>query len=111
MNVVSVAEMPQLQAAVKNVPSDGFVGLRPENLGGRPAGAGQGQGKVELVEALGAETLIYVSTGGSKTPLVARQSMRPSVKVGDAVGVEIDAATVHLFDAQGRLAQSSARPH
>jgi len=110
MNVVSVAEMPQLQAAVKNVPSDGFVGLRPENLAVRPAGAGQVQGKVELVEALGAETLIYVSTG-SKTPLVARQSMRPSVKVGDAVGVEIDAATVHLFDAQGRLAQSSARPH
>jgi multiple sugar transport system ATP-binding protein len=110
MNVVSVAEMPQLQAAVKNVPSDGFVGLRPENLAVRPAGAGQVQGKVELVEALGAETLIYVSTG-SKTPLVARQSMRPSVKVGDAVGVEIDAAAVHLFDAQGRLAQSSARPH
>jgi len=110
MNVVSVAEMPQLQAAVKNVPADGFVGLRPENLAVKPAGAGQVQGKVELVEALGAETLIYVSTG-SKTPLVARQSMRPSVKVGDAVGVEIDAATVHLFDAQGRLAQSSARPH
>ena len=110
MNVVSVAEMPQLQAAVKNVPADGFVGLRPENLAVRPAGAGQVQGKVELVEALGAETLIYVSTG-SKTPLVARQSMRPSVKVGDAVGVEIDAATAHLFDAQGRLAQSSARPH
>ena len=110
MNVVSVAEMPQLQAAVKNVPADGFVGLRPENLAVRPAGTGQVQGKVELVEALGAETLIYVSTG-SKTPLVARQSMRPSVKVGDAVGVEIDAATAHLFDAQGRLAQSSARPH
>ena len=110
MNVVSVAEMPQLQAAVKNVPADGFVGLRPENLAVKPAGAGQVQGKVELVEALGAETLIYVSTG-SKTPLVARQSMRPSVKVGDAVGVEIDAAAVHLFDAQGRLAQSSARPH
>src|ERR1700704_4532981 len=78
MNLVSVAELPQLRAAVKDVPADGFVGLRPENLVLQPAGGGQVQGTVELVEALGAETLIYVNAG-NKTPLVARQSTRPSV--------------------------------
>jgi multiple sugar transport system ATP-binding protein len=110
MNVVAVAELPQLQNAVRDVPSGGFVGLRPENIVLKPAGAGHVQGTVELVEALGAETLIYVNTG-KKTPLIARQSTRPSVRVGDAVGVEIDAAAAHLFDAQGRVAHASARAH
>jgi len=111
MNVVAIADLPQLQAAVKGVPADGFVGLRPENLSLKPAGAGQVQGTVELVEALGAETLLYVNAG-TKTPLVARQSMRPSVRMGDKVGVEIDVATAHVFDAQGRIVQvGAARTH
>ncbi len=62
MNVVKADELPQLRAAVGSVPSGGFIGLRPENLCVSAAGTGQVQGKVELVEALGAETLIYVNT-------------------------------------------------
>jgi multiple sugar transport system ATP-binding protein len=111
MNVLSVAELPQLQAAVKDVPAGGFVGLRPESIALRPAGGGHVQGTVELVEALGAETLIYVNAG-TKTPLVARQNTRPAVNAGDTVGIEIDAAAAHLFDAQGRVARSAvATPH
>jgi multiple sugar transport system ATP-binding protein len=111
MNVVAIADLPQLQATVKDVPSGGFVGLRPESLSLKPPGAGQVQGTVELVEALGAETLIYVNAG-TKTPLVARQNTRPSVRMGDRVGVEIDVATAHVFDAQGRIAQvGAARTH
>jgi multiple sugar transport system ATP-binding protein len=107
MNVLPVAELPQLQAAVRDVPSDGFVGLRPESLALRPSGGGQLQGTVELVEALGAETLIYVNAG-TRTPLVARQSTRPPVRVGDRVGIEIDGSAAHRFDAQGRVAQPVA---
>src|SRR4051812_3745159 len=72
MNVVAAAELPQLQGALGAVPAGGYVGLRPENLVLKPAGTGHVQGTVELVEALGAETLIYVNTG-AKLPLVARQ--------------------------------------
>jgi multiple sugar transport system ATP-binding protein len=107
MNVVPAGELPQLQAAVGGVPAGGFVGLRPECLTLKPAGNGQVQGTVELVETLGAETLIYVNAG-TKTPLVARQNTRPSVRVGDRVGIEVDARTAHRFDAQGRVAQSTA---
>ncbi|HTT14142.1 MAG TPA: ABC transporter ATP-binding protein [Burkholderiaceae bacterium] len=107
MNVVPIADLPQLQSAVKDVPAGGFVGLRPESITLRPAGSGHVRGTVELVEALGAETLIYVNAG-TKTPLVARQSTRPAVHVGDTVGIEIDAAAAHLFDAQGRVARSAA---
>ncbi|HJV59703.1 MAG TPA: ABC transporter ATP-binding protein [Albitalea sp.] len=110
MNIVAASELPQLQAALRGVPSGGFVGLRPENVALRPAGGGQVQGTVELVEALGAETLIYVNAGAT-SPLVARQTQRTELRPGDHVGIEIDAAAAHLFDAQGRVAGAAATAH
>ena len=110
MNVVSASNLPQLQAALPGVPAGGFVGLRPESVSLRPAGGGHVQGTVELVEALGAETLIYVDAG-TGTPLVARQNTRTELHAGDRVGIEIDAGAAHLFDAQGRVAGSAALAH
>jgi multiple sugar transport system ATP-binding protein len=102
MNVIAAAQVPKLKALVQAVPDGGYVGLRPENVSLQPAGQGQVQGRVELVEALGAETLIYVSTEGG-AQLVARQNTRTPLRAGDAVGVSVDAANAHVFDAQGRV--------
>jgi multiple sugar transport system ATP-binding protein len=66
------------------------------------------QGRVELVEALGAETLIYVSTRRG-TQLVARQNTRSTLNVGDPVGLDIDGAAAHLFDAKGLVIAEPAR--
>jgi multiple sugar transport system ATP-binding protein len=65
-------------------------------------GQGQFQAKVELIEALGAETLIYVTTARG-TQLVARQNTRTNLSVGSDVGVSIDVATAHFFDSKGRV--------
>ena len=65
------------------------------------------QAKVELIEALGAETLIYVSTSQG-VPMVARQNARSDLHVGDAVGVQVDTAAAHLFDAKGRIVAAKA---
>ena len=112
MNVLAADKLPQiapaLQAAAgQPLPSGGFVGLRPENINVQPAGQGAIQGVVELVESLGAETLIYVSTS-TGAQLVARQNSRSALHAGQAVGVDVDASTAHLFDAQGRVAHSGA---
>ncbi|HPH14072.1 MAG TPA: ABC transporter ATP-binding protein [Burkholderiaceae bacterium] len=104
MNVVAAANVPSLSnQSGLSVPAGGFVGLRPENVSLVPGGTGQFQAKVELVEALGAETLIYVSTEQG-AQLVARQTSRTDLAVGAKVGVQIDASTAHIFDAQGRVA-------
>ena len=111
MNIVAVDKLPQIQTVLGlPVPAGGFVGLRPENVTLKPAGQGAVQGKVELVEALGAETLIYVATA-SGAQLVARQNTRTGLHAGDAVGVVIDADAAHLFDTQGRVARSAAAAH
>jgi multiple sugar transport system ATP-binding protein len=39
---------------------------------------------------------------------VARQNTRTALHAGDRVGIEIDAAAAHLFDAQGRVARATA---
>ncbi|MDI9334043.1 MAG: ABC transporter ATP-binding protein [Cytophagales bacterium] len=108
MNIIKVALLPELAALWgAAVASDGYVGLRPESIALKAVGAGQWVGKVELVEALGAETLVYVSLGSaSAVPLVARQNSRTPLHVGDAVGVSVDVDAAHLFDAQGRITRT-----
>ena len=64
-------------------------------------------GQVDLVEALGAETLIYVSTPGG-AQFVARQNDRTGLRAGDAVSLDIDAAQAHWFDPQGRVVARQA---
>jgi multiple sugar transport system ATP-binding protein len=110
MNVLAMQTLAPLLPAF-NLPPEatGFIGLRPESVALAHAGHGQLQAKIGLVEALGAETLIYLNTDGG-TQLIARQNTRTSLRVGDAVGVQIDTAQAHIFDAQGRLQRSAAAP-
>ena len=110
MNMVSGADVAQFEAGLTApIPSGGYLGLRPESLTLGAAGTGQVQGRVDLVEALGAETLVYVTTP-SGTQLVARQnSARNLPRVGDSVGLQVDAAAAHLFDSHGRVVAPSMR--
>ena len=104
MNVVEGRHQPQ----VAGVPAGGFVGLRPEDVtlqAAAQAGSGGLPGTVELVESLGAETLIYV-TVDSGAQLVSRQPVRSNLHNGDRVGVFVEAANAHRFDAQGRAARA-----
>ena len=108
MNMLAADPLPQLSTlfagvGISALPAGGFIGLRPENVRLQPAGQGQIQATVQLVEALGAETLIYVAMP-SGVQIVARQNSRTALQAGQAVGVQIDAAGAHLFDAQGRAA-------
>ncbi len=106
MNVVDAARLPALEAVCGlPIPAGGYVGLRPENVSLHPPGQGLVQGQVDLIEALGAETLIYVTTTQG-AQLIARQTERTPLQVGDAVGVQVDAAAAHIFDSKGRITRT-----
>jgi len=108
MNVVSASQVPEFEAVCgMSVPAGGYVGLRPENVTLVAAGSGAIQGTVELVEALGAETLIYVSTARG-AQIVARQNNRTGVAAGQQVGLEVECPAAHLFDSHGRVARNGA---
>ena len=103
MNVAPVGQMPEaVRTAAPAAAATGSVGLRPESVSLTDVGAGLVDGTVELVEALGAETLIYVATPGG-AQLVARQNTRTHLHAGDRVGVNIDLSAAHWFDPHGKV--------
>jgi len=102
MNIVERAEMP----ATADVGSAAFVGIRPEALRVTEPGQGQIAAQVDLVEALGAETLIYLHTPRG-AQMVLRQNSRTSLAAGDNVGVDVELDHLHRFDANGKLLAAS----
>jgi multiple sugar transport system ATP-binding protein len=113
MNVVAAADLPVLaQVMGANALRDGFVGIRPEHITLRSAGVGLLNARVEMVESLGSDSVVYLTTAvttatassAAGVSLVAKQNMRSPQRVGDLVGVEFALSAFHRFDAQGRAA-------
>ncbi len=73
------------------------VGLRPEHLRAADPAHAIASGQVEMVEQLGADTLVHLAHG--KTTLIARMPHGTSPAVGSTMGVTADPARVFLFDA------------
>jgi len=108
MNVVKAVDRPEFAAISRlAVPTDGHIGLRPESVVVGSEHHTPINGTVELVEALGAETLIHLRTDRG-AQLVSRQAARTSLHAGERVGVTIDTAAAHLFDADGRITRTGA---
>ena len=84
------------------MPDAVFVGIRPEDLRLTAAGQGQIAAQVELVEALGAETLVYLHTPRG-AQIVLRQASRTTLAAGDDVGIDVEVGHLHWFDAGGKL--------
>ncbi|UEM19719.1 sn-glycerol-3-phosphate import ATP-binding protein UgpC [Skermanella mucosa] len=78
------------------------LGIRPEHLtleSGR--GIGDIAVRVELVEALGADTVVHARLTSSGDPLLARLPGSARVATGDTLHFAITPGEVHLFDRQG----------
>jgi multiple sugar transport system ATP-binding protein len=106
MNIIDTDALPEVNAAAgAGAGHDGFLGVRPEHVVVRPAGEGRLSGCVELVESLGANTLIYANVAGRKpggVQIVAAQNTRTQLRLGDPVGLDIAPASFHLFDRHGQ---------
>jgi multiple sugar transport system ATP-binding protein len=108
MNIVAAKNLQALVSSTgMPVAPDGCIGMRPENISLCAPAQGMLKGKVDLVEALGAETLVYVSTD-SGVQLVARQIERTELTVGNVIGLHIDVDAAHLFDAKGQITRTGA---
>ena len=111
MNVVDTAALPGLRGIVGAAEApDGFIGVRPENVIVKPAGSGALDGKVELIESLGADTLIYTLVGAKSqgVQIVARQNTRTTLRPGDSVALDIAPDSFHLFDREGKTVAAGA---
>ena len=78
----------------------GELGLRAEHVRVCAVGEGELNATVDLVERLGERTLVYgrLSDG---TAITAEDIGNSRVRMGDTVGLKIEARAAHLFDAAG----------
>ncbi len=78
------------------------VGLRPESAGLVPPGTPEALAlTVRLVEELGADAYVYGELAGDdpdERPWVVRCEGRSAPRIGDRVGVVVQASEAHLFD-------------
>ncbi len=77
------------------------VGARPENITVAAAGQGNIDGKVDVVERLGSDTYAYIALGEGELVTV-RLPGNARLSVGETVGLVLDMAELHLFDAEGK---------
>jgi sn-glycerol 3-phosphate transport system ATP-binding protein len=73
------------------------LGVRPEHLLA-DGGSGAISLQIEMVEPLGADTLLHGHFGDSKEDVTVRMPGHVQIKGGDTRRFAVDAAHVHLFD-------------
>ena len=76
-----------------------MLGLRPEHIEvGEPDGGGDLRLNVDLVETLGADTLLYGPIGQDSGIVTARVAGHRRIGVGETVPLAVAAHHLHLFD-------------
>ncbi|HPD17565.1 MAG TPA: sn-glycerol-3-phosphate ABC transporter ATP-binding protein UgpC [Planctomycetota bacterium] len=88
-------------ALEKRVGQRVVMGIRPETISVRPGDAEAAAGralrvKVNVVEPLGDEMLLYLST--SKHDLIAKVDSHQRAEVGQEMAIALDVARSHVFD-------------
>jgi multiple sugar transport system ATP-binding protein len=93
----------ETSAPAAAVPKDGKVriGLRPEALRLCVPGSGDCDARTDFVEFLGDRTHAFVSLPGGERA-VALGAVPCTLRPGETVGIKIDCASAHVFDAEGR---------
>ena len=72
------------------------MGLRPEHIHLDPSG--HLEISVEIVEVLGAETIVHGQVGSQRSPLVIRHVGDPGLKTGEKVKIKVTQEDLQLFD-------------
>jgi len=79
------------------------LGIRPEHITLTPdSGIKLADVRVDLVENLGGQTVVYATTADNQSINIVLEGQRP-VELGSTVGVHIDPARLHLFNAEGNV--------
>jgi multiple sugar transport system ATP-binding protein len=102
MNILPLSSLPRSPQDGLTLPAGGFIGIRPEYVELGSASADGYAATVDVVEALGAETLIY-STMENGLQIVARRNERTVLHRGDRISLLLNRQQMHIFDQAGKV--------
>ncbi|MFN2460151.1 MAG: ABC transporter ATP-binding protein [Candidatus Velthaea sp.] len=96
--------IPRERGAMLAPARDGALtlGIRPEDFMLSGNGAGTIPAVVEVVEPLGSEHVVYLSTGGQA--MIARAPADATIAIGDNVNLGVNANRMHMFDPESGAA-------
>ena len=83
------------------------IGVRPEHVELVGPEEGDFPATIEIVEKLGAESLVHLQFGGSDAPLTMRVSPERRLVAGEAVHVRLNRERMHFFGEDGRVLNRS----
>jgi ABC-type sugar transport system ATPase subunit len=89
-------DAPVGSAAPDGLPSNAWLGIRPEDLRIVPPDTGDMAGEIYIIEPSGREKLVDVQSGEQRFRVVAEPGF--DGQIGDAVGLHLDRERLHLFD-------------
>ena len=102
MNVVPAQGLPSLAAHTEYaIAPDGFIGIRPEYVQLDSPLAHSLPAKIDMVESLGSETLVY-SRLENGLQIVSRGTDRVTLHAGDTTRIAFDENHLHHFDQAGK---------
>ncbi|SCB27227.1 multiple sugar transport system ATP-binding protein [Rhizobium miluonense] len=76
------------------------LGARPEHLNVGDRGLSLGNARVDLVEHLGGQTILYVTLHGGQALTIALEDQQ-AIRAGETVSIHIDPERCHLFGPDG----------
>ncbi|SCB48567.1 multiple sugar transport system ATP-binding protein [Rhizobium multihospitium] len=76
------------------------LGARPEHLNVGDRGLALGNARVDLVEHLGGQTILYVTLHGGQALTVALEDQQ-AIRAGETISIHIDPERCHLFGPDG----------
>jgi ABC-type sugar transport system ATPase subunit len=97
-NKITLADGTTLASTHACAAQSGKLGVRPEHI--RLSVEGKLSGTVNVIEALGATTFIYVEAFGQTICIESRE--RCTVVVGEKIQFDVDARQHHLFASDGQ---------
>ncbi len=78
------------------------LGFRPDAVRLCEPSAGDLAARVEVVEQLGSESIVYSAVEGLPELIAAVAPGKSPLRHGDAIGLKLDGGTCHVFDANGK---------
>lgn len=79
------------------------IGVRPEHIEIVPTSQSQLTAKVEIIEKLGVESMLYLRTEASGNLLTVRTDPKIPLGVGNVAGLNLKEQYLHFFDRKGNV--------
>ena len=79
------------------------IGIRPEHVEMAGQEEGDFPATIEIVEKLGAESLVYLQHDASDVPLTMRTSPDRRLRAGETVHVRLNKERLHIFGGDGQV--------